>query len=154
MLVWRLTTSSTPDEAFDGAGAALFGGRWNTPGTPVIYTASHLSLAILEILVHAEPDRLKRPYFSFQVTIPDHAIEQVDPALLVPGWHLSPAPARLAEVGSDWARSRRSLALQVPSAVVPHEANFILNCDHSDFAALTIAGGESFRFDHRLLKTA
>jgi RES domain-containing protein len=154
MQVWRLTMSATPDEAFDGAGAARFGGRWNRPGTRVIYTASRLSLAALEQLVHAHPDRIKRPFFAYAVDVPDTFIEDLASTTLPAGWNAPTAPPRLAEIGTDWARSLRILALRMPSAVVPQELNVILNCDHPDFSKLTFPAGEPFRFDQRLLKTA
>lgn len=41
---------------FEGEGAYRFGGRWNTPGTRIMYTASTLPLALLEVLVHLEEE--------------------------------------------------------------------------------------------------
>ncbi len=152
MLVWRLTTHATRRTAFDGAGAARYGGRWNRRGTAVVYTASHFSLAVLEVLVNAtEPDFLRRRFHAFRVDVPDAAIEQVDPTLLIRNWHRSPGPESLAKTGSEWARSNRSLALHVPSAVVRSETNLILDCDHPDFRTLVIAKPEAFRFDPRLI---
>ena len=39
--------------ALDGEGARLYGGRWSPQGIPIVYAAEHLSLAVLEVLVHA-----------------------------------------------------------------------------------------------------
>lgn len=39
--------------AWDGSGAALLGGRWNSPGNPVIYGSPTHACAMLEILAHA-----------------------------------------------------------------------------------------------------
>lgn len=52
---WRLVKQKHAATAFDGDGARLFGGRWNAPGSRVIYTSTTLSLAALEILVHLLP---------------------------------------------------------------------------------------------------
>ena len=59
--VWRITSNKFIKSAFNGEGARLFGGRWNSRGTPLIYTAESKSLAALEILVHLEsPDLLQK----------------------------------------------------------------------------------------------
>ena len=41
----RLVLSKYAESAFDGQGARLFGGRWNSKGTPMVYAASSLALA-------------------------------------------------------------------------------------------------------------
>ena len=51
MLVYRLVRRPYASQ-LDGYGAALFGGRWNSVGLPVIYTAQHRSLAVLEYRVN------------------------------------------------------------------------------------------------------
>ena len=49
---WRLIKAKHADEAFAGEGARLWGGRWNSKGVRVVYTAASLSLATLEVMVH------------------------------------------------------------------------------------------------------
>jgi RES domain-containing protein len=41
--------------------------------------------------------------------------------------------------------------LEVPSAVVPRECNYVLNPVHPDFAALRIEPAEPYELDLRLL---
>ena len=48
--------------AADYTGAMLAGGRWNPIGTPMLYTAQHLSLACIEVLVHLDKSQLPRDY--------------------------------------------------------------------------------------------
>lgn len=38
----------------DGEGARVYGGRWNSPGIPVVHAATRVSLALLEQLVHVD----------------------------------------------------------------------------------------------------
>jgi RES domain-containing protein len=58
MRVWRLCRRQYAVTAFSGIGAKLWGGRWNAPGYPVVYTADSLALAALETFVHLDPDLL------------------------------------------------------------------------------------------------
>jgi hypothetical protein len=37
---WRIVKRRYASSAFDGEGARLYGGRWNSPGTPVVYSSS------------------------------------------------------------------------------------------------------------------
>ena len=48
----RLVSPQYVDNAFDGEGARRYGGRWNSKGTSIVYAASSLALAALEMLVH------------------------------------------------------------------------------------------------------
>src|ERR1700739_4951597 len=52
MEAWRITRARKSAEALSGEGARIYGGRWNSPGIRMVYTAGSRSLAILEILAH------------------------------------------------------------------------------------------------------
>lgn len=80
----------------------------------------------------------------------DVTVEVVAREQLPGSWRKTPGPDALARLGSDWLRSRRSVALSVPSAVVPQERNFLLNPAHPDFARLLIGRREPFSFDPRM----
>ena len=43
---------------FDGTGAMLFGGRWNSPGRRVICASASYACAMLEVLVHTGMGRI------------------------------------------------------------------------------------------------
>ena len=57
MRVWRLTRPAFERTALSGEGASLWGGRWNSPGRPVVYCAGSPALAILESFVHLPGDQ-------------------------------------------------------------------------------------------------
>ena len=56
MQVWRICRARYADESFTGRGARRFGGRWNSPGVPMVYCSSSLALAAIELFVHIEPN--------------------------------------------------------------------------------------------------
>lgn len=147
---WRIVKARYAEEAFSGEGARRAGGRFNSPGTAVIYTASSLALAELEILVNLPTPRLLGSYVAFRVSIPDEHVETLDPADLPENWRADPAPRAVKTVGDRWVRAGRSLVLAVPSAVVPAERNYLLNPRPAAFEALTIDGPFNPEIDPRL----
>jgi len=146
---WRITKRQHAKTAFSGSGARKYGGRWNSPGTSIVYTAETQSLAVLEMLVHLEqPDLLQR-YVLIGVGIDEALIEKLDRSRLPRHWRGAPAVESRA-IGDEWAANQTSVALRVPSALVPAENNLLLNPAHADFEKLVIGDPVSFAFDQRL----
>jgi RES domain-containing protein len=154
MRAWRLSRFDSARRTFDGEGARLFPGRWNSRGAPVVYASEHLSLAALEILVHARIDQLRVVFHAVELTVPDALVERLPDERLPRGWDAAAIPRATRDLGSSWARERRSVALSVPSAVVRQERNILLNPLHPRFGELAIARPTRFRFDARLVESA
>jgi RES domain-containing protein len=148
---WRIAKSRYAAAAFDGEGARLYGGRWNSPGTRMVYTSSTISLAVLEVLVHLQEARLLSSYTLISVGFDDALVERLDRSMLPDGWRTYPASSELQRIGDEWVRSRRSAVLEVPSAIVERESNYLLNPAHPDFSSIVIGEPEPFTFDERLL---
>ena len=149
---WRVVQARFARAAFTGEGARIAGGRWNSPGTPVVYLAGTQSLALLEMLVHLHtPDLLKR-YVLFEVRFDDSLLATVDSRKLPKSWKRSPAPAAAQHLGDAWAAAASSPVLRVPSAIVPSEWNYLLNPAHPDFSKIRIGLRQPLKFDARLLE--
>jgi RES domain-containing protein len=152
MRVWRLTSARYADSAFDGEGSRLFGGRWNYEGVAVVYTAEHLSLAILEQLVHAGAHRKLAAQVVITADIPDDvSVEALSPDDLPKGWRTVSGHDGLRTIGREWVERAGSAVLSVPSAVVPRERNIVLNPRHADFERIEIGSPDPFDFDPRLI---
>jgi RES domain-containing protein len=151
MKFYRVCKQARAATAFDGEGARRFPGRWNEKGVALVYCASTLSLAALECLVHVEATTLPDDLVSIEASLPrgTHTKELLHGAL-PPDWRDYPAPAALQALGSAWVQGLESVALWVPSAVIPSERNLLINPAHPDFAKLPRAAPEPFRFDARL----
>lgn len=147
---WRITKRKHAKDAFSGSGARKYGGRWNSPGTSMVYTSETQSLAVLEMLVHLEQPDLLQCYVLIGVTIDETLIEKLDRSRLPRHWQASP-PVELRAIGDEWALRNTSVALQVPSALVPTENNVLLNPAHANFEKLVIGDPVSFAFDQRLV---
>ncbi|RJG42455.1 RES family NAD+ phosphorylase [Motilimonas pumila] len=150
LALYRIVKRKFSSSAFDGEGARLFGGRWNSKGKACVYLAGSESLAILEVLVHIQAPDILSQYDLFKLHVPrKQALFLSD---LPDNWRDDPAPYETAEMGDDWLASKASLALAVPSVIVPREWNFILNPKHAGFeAAISSAEQLNFTLDDRLL---
>jgi RES domain-containing protein len=152
MIVYRIARSQHIGD-LSGEGARLHGGRWNHRGTAIIYTSATRSLATVELLVHVSLSYAPTDLNIATIEIPDEpAPEEVEVAALPPNWRDYPAPPELADLGTSWARSGRSVLLRVPSAVVEHEHNILINPAHPDIALVVLAKVEDFRLDRRLAR--
>ena len=149
---WRIVKRKRARTAFSGEGARQYGGRWNSPGVPMIYAAASQSLAALEMVVHLDSSELLGEYVVFEVGIDESLIEKLDGAQLPKNWRAEPTPPKIRELGDTWVRSGTSAVLQVPSATLPAENNFLLNPRHPDFSKLAIGKSAAFQFDPRLAK--
>ncbi len=150
-VVWRVLTARFAATAFSGDGARLYGGRWNRKGVPLIYTASSQSLAVLEMLVQDDP--LRARYVMIPATLPKNLkIERISSNILPADWRNLSAREQLQTIGSDWAKRRSSVALAVPSSVIPAETNYLLNPLHPSFAKIEIGEPQDFITDLRLIK--
>jgi len=146
---WRVVSERFVSRAFEGEGARRAGGRWNGAGRAAVYTAATTSLGLLETLVHADLGLLPF-YLAIPVAFNADLVEIVDMGKLPSDWNSVPAPRQLQRMGDDWLIAGRSCILEVPSVIVPHESNFILNPNHADFGLLEIGEPISLDIDQRL----
>jgi len=148
-LLWRLVRPGFAP-GLDGRGAERYGGRWNSPGLPAVYCASHLSLAVLEYFVHLPPELRRRDSLprmtAVELRLDEGSVEEVGVDDLDRLDDLAWCRAR----GDDWLERGEALALAVPSVVVPQEHNVILNPRHGEFGLVRVVDVARFRFDPRL----
>ena len=149
MRVWRVAVGA--NGGLDGEGARLYGGRWNSEGTALVYAATHLSLAILEVLVHVPPNLWPDQTQAFSITLPEGAvIDNLEDDDMIPT-----RPEDYRSFGDGWVVRGRAQAIRVPSVIVPRalgsartdEANVLLN---PAFAADWHIDAAPFRLDQRL----
>jgi RES domain-containing protein len=147
---WRTTRKKYVRDAFSGDGAKQFGGRWNPPGTPMVYTAQSLSLAILELIVHLEDDRDISRYAAIPVTFHRSLVQVLPKSQWPENWFSLPVSEPSQQVGRKWIEEMSGVVLQVPSSVVPRESNFLINPLHPKFSRLKIGSPQSLHIDERL----
>lgn len=148
--IYRVTKAVRP--VFDGTGAFLEGGRWNSAGRRVIYASTCLAGSLLELLVHAGMrQKLPGRHHCARAEIPDDVeIEHVDETR-VPGWDaIDSAIAR--DLGDEWIATLRTAALSVPAVTAkPYGRHVLLNPIHPDFKRIRIGASVPIEWDARLL---
>jgi RES domain-containing protein len=149
--VYRVLRKAFARSPLDGEGAYLYGGRWSSPGTRLAYTSEHQSLAMLEYFVHLDADDAPLDLVLVTARIPDDlpkesaAIEK-----LLSNWRRFPAPPELAGIGDEFVRKAERCILVVPSALVPHENNWLLNPQHPSFRKIAVSAPERLSYDRRM----
>ena len=149
MIIYRLATSEYAGD-LSGEGAKIYGGRWNPVGVAGVYFSEFLSLAILEILVRAGRFTTPDNYTLLSIDIPADAVATVELKKLKKGWQQHVEYTRA--IGEDFMKMKATLALKVPSAIVPQEHNFLLNPLHKDHKKIKIVDRELLQPDKRLFQ--
>ena len=149
--VYRIADERHP--VWDGTGAALLGGRWNSPGRAAIYGSLSYACAMLEILAHAAIGRVPPTQRFVIAEVSDGlSVERHDPLSLPSGWDAEDSSVA-RQFGDDWLASARSLVLVVPSVVARLECNAILNPGHPEFRKLIVSKPEPVIWDSRLFRS-
>ncbi len=128
--------------------------RWNNDNQFVLYTGSSRSLATLELLVRRRSINLKSDYRVMIISIADEEkhFTAVLKNNLPEDWRSVNTYSQLQQIGSDWYKSRQSLILKVPSAVIPQEYNYLINTKHPDFESkVSLVRTENYFWDERLV---
>jgi RES domain-containing protein len=116
-----------------------------------VYTSQSAALAALELLVHLGRASILGAYVLIPCTFDDAVVSRVDRKRLPRNWRSYPAPAALQLIGDQWVKSGTSAVLEVPSAVIATDSNYLLNPHHGDFQAIRVGDPQPFQFDLRLV---
>ncbi len=150
--LYRIATDTPRYEAHDltGAGAKASGGRWNTPGSPVVYASSTRALACLESVVHLGAGALPLHRYLVEITVPSSLFKKRHIFPDTVGWDALPAGRVSIEWGTAWLRDGVSLLADVPSVIVPEERNLLINPQHPDAKRVRARKVRRWMYDGRL----
>ncbi|MFZ1772505.1 MAG: RES family NAD+ phosphorylase [Rhizobiaceae bacterium] len=143
MILWRVARRPFAD--LSGQGGLRHSGRWHSAGRPVVYTAEHPALALLEVRVHLEisPDLIPDDYVMMKIAAPDNLVAAV--ASVSP---FDDAGAR--KHGDGWLRRGEEALQRVQSALAPESWNVLINPLHPDAGRISVVAVMPFAFDARL----
>jgi RES domain-containing protein len=151
-LAWRIVKNRHAEKAFDGEGARLYGGRWNSPGVAVVYGSESRALATLEVLAGLQTNSPLLEYVLIPAEFEDSLVVVVELEELPADWSRNPPPPSTQQLGDDWIASGASVVLKVPSALVPQESNYLFNPRHPAFSEVRIGQPQRLAMDPRLIR--
>lgn len=160
MQAWRIydhhaVHSQAPNfDPLSGSGGLYRSARWHHKGRPVLYAAAAPSVALLEVLVH-ETSESFRERTLVQLEFEDD-VETVTHQRLLRLLADAPTdkPEQLTrDFGSRWLEEQRSLALLVPSIVMPYENNVIINPASPRAGSLRVVHRDVITLDQRLVRS-
>lgn len=146
MKVFRISKNYYIND-LSGSGARLYGGRWNHKGCSVIYTAMSRALATVEYLVHVPYQLMPQNLSICCINIFDAiSLQEIQADTLPDNWKSNPPPISMADIGTNWVKSNKSLMLKVPSAVVDGEFNILINHCHKDMKYVSISDIKNYYY--------
>jgi RES domain-containing protein len=150
VIVWRISNHLD----LSGTGGLRAAARWHHAGKPIVYLASSPAAALLEVMVHLEMNELNAlpdAYQLLKVEVPESlSALELNQHELTENWQENLAHTRA--LGDRWLHELDSALLAVPSAIVPHTQNYLLNPAHSDAKKIKVIAHGSYPFDLRLFK--
>ena len=148
MQLYRIADSRHP--LWDGTGTAMVGGRWNSPGRPVIYASLSYACAMLEILVHANIGRIPATQAYVVAEVPDSLVVERHDARSLPAGGDGDDTSIARRFGDQWLQEARCAVLVVPSVVARLECNALINPLHADARQLLVSSSQKVIWDQRL----
>src|SRR5207237_4654712 len=91
-------------------------------------------------------------YCMITLEVPENSINEVTEKDLPALWYQNPPPAALKKIGDQFIQRGKSLALKVPSSIVPEDFNYLFNPNHADFKKIKVIVQRAIPFDDSMKK--
>ena len=147
MIVYRCSSKKWIKD-LSGRGAYLHGGRWNSPGLAMIYTAENNVLAALEVAMRIPLEFISSDYLMIALDIPDET--NIYKPKLTANWNLELEATQ--KTGDDFLKKGKHLVMKVPSALVTDSYNLLINPGHADSKRIKLLEPRTILFDKRLME--
>jgi len=107
MILYRLARTAFAID-LSGRGAEKYGGRWNSPDTCMLYTASNPALAMLEVFVHLNLNLVPTDYRMVGIFVPDDVpFMAVSTEELAGEWFSFPMKKTTQIIGDHFIRTNK-----------------------------------------------
>lgn len=153
MILYRFSRKEHGGD-LSGKGAELYGGRWNSKGVPVTYCSESRALAVTEMVAYTPPGLIPEGYVLNIIETPDDPsyLCSIKAEELPEDWKKYPHRKETKFLGDAFLKEKNCLIVQVPSALVDGEFNYLLNPRHSHFSKIKLQEVLPFNFNERLFK--
>lgn len=116
-------------------------GRWNSTGNKVLYAAESIPLAFLENMVRRQGVGFNNDFQIMIILVPDPVSREVIKLTdLAATWRDPNDYSACLPLGDRWFQEIKSIALKVPSAVMPEASNYVINTLHPDYIKVKLVG--------------
>jgi RES domain-containing protein len=143
LILWRAARRKYAD--LSGQGGLYNSGRWHSQGRPVVYTAEHPALALLEVRVNLD--------VSAELLPPDYVMLKIEAPqeLAITPSEIDPSNGTAArKAGDTWLETADTPLLRVRSVLAPESYNVLINPLHPDARLVSVLELVPFSFDPRL----
>jgi RES domain-containing protein len=147
MIVYRCALKKWSKD-LSGQGAFMYGGRWNSPGVYMLYTAENNVLAALEVALRIPLEHISKDYWMVPIDVRGE-VKFEEPSL-PKSWNLKSDVTR--SVGDDFIKKANALAMKVPSALISDAFNYLINPKHPDIRKVKVLEPRPILFDKRLME--
>jgi RES domain-containing protein len=134
----------------NGIGARKYGSRWNQLGYECLYTSESRALALLEFTVNTNIDDIPRALSIIAIDLGRTRLQELKEAQLPGNWKTFPAPASTKKFGTDLLKTAKTAIIKIPSTIIPHEFNYILNPLHTTHKSFKIIETDDYAYDLRI----
>ena len=116
----------------------------------MVFAAGSRPLAVLEMLAHLPRQYVPQDAVIVPLEIPGNLVSGLPD--MPKGWNDFPYRTASRMIGDRWIEQGSSLAMFVPSAILPAEQNILINPRHADFSQIRVGEPEQHAFDPRLFR--
>jgi RES domain-containing protein len=146
MTVYRICKKEYKND-LTGLGSFLYGGRWNFPESYMLYTASSIALAALEVLVNYTYQLKDISFSLISIDISPEKMTAIEEKKLKDSWLTDVNYTQ--KIGTDFLTQDGLHFLEVPSSVINRETNVLINPKF--ITKKNILSIENFQFDKRII---
>ena len=153
-VLFRITHERYADDPFSGEGGLRYGSRWASKGRRVSYAADHLATATLEKIAGVQRADLLAEMVFVRAEIDASHVDTLGPDDLPDDWDRLPTSDSTRAMGDTWLSGGddRAPLLEVPSVILPHSRNYLINAEHPDASDLKMTETTPLLLDNRVLR--
>lgn len=149
MIVYRICNSKYAKDISGESSRKQESNRWNSKGTPMLYTSESPALCAVEIHQYIPPSFIPLNYSLIEIEIPDTEPLLVDEAFFKEKKWIDDLKTTQA-IGDYFVDKNEFLILKVPSAMVSYCWNYLMNPNHKDFNQVKILKTNPFPLTGKL----